>query len=116
MGISAVSSALLLKAMDGLQQRAQVMAQNIANANSPGYRPLAVTFEDVLRAAAEKNPGSIAQVFPRIVPADASLGRWPVRLDLELATASVTAGRYAALSELLNRRLQLEALAVAGTR
>ncbi|MFT4025405.1 MAG: hypothetical protein QM676_01190 [Novosphingobium sp.] len=114
--MSAITEAVLLKALDGLSVRAQVIAQNIANANSPGYRPLAVTFEDALRGAAAKGPESIAAVEPRIVPAFDSAGRPELRLDLELASASATAGRYATLSELLNRQLQLNALAVSGTR
>lgn len=112
----AVSSALLLKAMDGLSLRAQVTAQNIANANSPGYRPLAVSFEDALRAAAAGDAASVARVTPRVAPARGSAGQAGLRLDLELVTATATAGRYAALAELLNRRLQIEALAVSGTR
>lgn len=112
----AVSSALLLQAMDGLSLRATVTAQNIANANSPGYRPLAVTFEDALRKAARIGGVAVSGVTPRVVPAFNSSGRPEMRLDLELATASATSGRYAALAELLNRRLQLEALAVSGSR
>lgn len=114
--MSAITEAVLLKALDGLSVRAKVIAQNIANANSPGYRPLAVTFEDALRSAATQGPESVAAVQPRIVSAFDSAGRPELRLDLELASASATAGRYATLSELLNRQLQLQALAVSGTR
>ena len=114
--MTAVSPAMLLKAMDGLALRAQVTAHNIANANSPGFRPQAVTFEEALREAAGKGGEAIAKVTPRITPAYDSAGRPEMRLDLELATASTTSGRYAALAELLNRRLQLEALSVSGTR
>ncbi len=113
---AAITEALLLKAMDGLSLRATVTAQNIANANSPGYWPLAVTFEDALLKAAGRGADAIAAVTPRIAPAFDSAGKPEMRLDLELATASATSGRYAALAELLNRRLQLEALAVSGTR
>jgi flagellar basal-body rod protein FlgB len=114
--MTAISPAILIKAMDGLSLRAQVTAENIANANSPGYRPLAVSFEDALRKAASEGVDSVARVTPRIVPAFDSAGRPELRLDLELATASATAGRYAALAELLSRHLQLQALAVSGTR
>ncbi|MBU6267864.1 MAG: hypothetical protein KGN34_10010 [Sphingomonadales bacterium] len=117
MSTEAISSVLLLKAMDGLSLRAQVTAENIANANSPGYRPLAVTFEDALRkAAGTGSADAVAGVTPRITPAFDTMGRSDMRLDLEMATASATAGRYATLAELLGRRLQLEALAVSGTR
>lgn len=114
--MSAVSEAVLIKALDGLALRATVTAHNVANANSPGYRPLAVTFEDALRSAAREGTSQIAAVRPRIVPAFDSAGSRALRLDLELAAASATAGRYATLTELLNRQLQLHALAVSGTR
>ena len=114
--MSAITEAVLIKALDGLSLRAAVTAQNIANANSPGYRALAVTFEDALRNAARKGPERVASVQPRIVPAFDSAGRQELRLDLELATASSTAGRYGTLTELLNRQLQLHAMAASGTR
>jgi flagellar basal-body rod protein FlgB len=114
--MSAITEAVLMKALDGLAMRATVTAHNIANANSPGYRPLTVTFEDALRNAARQGVGQVDSVRPRVVPAFDSAGRPEMRLDLELATASSTAGRYTTLSELLNRQLQLRALAVSGTR
>lgn len=114
--MSFVTEAVLMKALDGLAVRATVTAQNIANANSPGYRPLAVTFEDALRNAAPRGADQVAAVRPRVTAGLDSAGRPELRLDLELATASSTAGRYATLTELLNRQLQLRALAVSGTR
>lgn len=114
--MSELTPVLLVKAMDGLALRAQVTAQNIANANTAGYRPLAVSFEDALRGAAAGGPSAVENLRPRIVPAYDGTGRAELRLDLELATASATAGRYATLAELLNRQLQLYALAASGTR
>jgi flagellar basal-body rod protein FlgB len=38
-----------------------------------------------------------------------------LRLDLELATASATSQRYTALVEVLNRELQLRAIAIKGS-
>lgn len=107
-----VSSALLIKALDGLTLRSIATAQNVANAGTRGYRPVRVTFEQALAAAAPKGAEAVAQVTPRIetmAEADA------LRLDLELATASSTSHRYAALAELLNRELQLRAIAIRGT-
>jgi flagellar basal-body rod protein FlgB len=112
-----ITPALLLKALDGLTLRSIVTAQNIANANSPGYRPLAVNFEDALkRAAATGDVRAIEAVEPRIGQVVDQDGDSKLRLDLELATDAQTASRFAALAELLNRRLQLEALSVSGTR
>ena len=110
--MDSVSATLLVKVLDGLQARSAATAQNVANAGSPGYRPLRVTFEDALTAAAARGPFAVRQVEPTFVwdPAGAA-----VRLDLELAEASATSHRYAALADLLNRGLQLRALATRGS-
>lgn len=115
--MESISSTILLKAMDGLSKRAEVTANNIANANSPGYRSLLVSFEDTLRAAAASNSSrAIKQVQPSIGLAIDAMGKSEIRLDLEMATAATTAGRYGTLAELLNRRLQIEAMAASGSR
>ena len=108
-----ITSALIVKALDGLSARAVATAENIANANSPGFRPLRVTFEGALAAAARGGEGSVRAVQPRT--AGAPTGD-PVRIDLELATASATALRYSALTELLGRQMQIESLAITGDR
>lgn len=107
-----ITSALIVKALDGLSARQVATAENIANAGSPGFRALRVTFEAAL-AAARGNEASIRAVQPRteVVP-----GADPVRIDLELATAQATAGRYGTLTELLNRQMQLESLAITGNQ
>lgn len=107
---------LILKALDSLALRSVVTSQNIANANSPGYRPLKVTFEDALKAAAPKGIDAIRAVVPQIAPSIDSQGNAELRIDLELATASSTAGRYGALVEILNRQLQIDAVALSGVR
>jgi flagellar basal-body rod protein FlgB len=111
-----VSFALIDKALDGLNLRYLYTAQNIANANTPDYRPVRVSFEDSLRAAASRGPRAIGAVEPRIVT-EASLEAEPtLRLDLELATASQTAARYRALIEILGRQMALHRSVVTGGR
>lgn len=106
---------IVMKMLDGLDARAIATAQNIANAGSPGYRPVRVTFEQALRDAAG-SPAAIQGLRPEYGQETASGTQEDVRLDLEMATASATATRYAALADLLNRQLQIEALAVSGGR
>ena len=108
-----ITSALIVKALDGLSARQVATAENIANAGSPGFRPLRVSFEQALAAAAGRGEGAVRAVQPRT---EGSPLAEPVRVDLELATATATAGRYSALTELLNRQLQIEALAITGGR
>ncbi|PSJ42210.1 flagellar basal body rod protein FlgB [Allosphingosinicella deserti] len=106
-----VTQVLIGKALDGLSLRAIATAQNVANANSPGYRPMRVSFEAVLQEAASRGPAAIAAMTPRMESVGA--GEEP-RLDLELATASETAMRYAALVDLLGRELQISRTVIRG--
>lgn len=101
-----VSSALIFKALDGLSLRAAYTAQNIANANSPGYRSVHVAFEDNLRAAAARGHDAIVDSAPPTLIEDGD-GVGEMRLDLELATASQTAMRYRALIDILGRQMSL---------
>jgi flagellar basal-body rod protein FlgB len=105
---------LMIKALDGLSARAAVTAQNIANAGTTNYRPLQLTFEQALNDAAAKGDDAVSQVEPRIEPVPAGKDGGELRLDLEMATAAGTAGRYGALIDILNRQMQIEALAATG--
>lgn len=102
-----------MKVLDGLTERANVTAQNIANAGTPGYRPLRVTFEQALASAAGQGASAVRAVEAKVErdPAQPEL-----RVDMELTTASQTSLRYAALIEILNRRHQVDALPLAGNR
>lgn len=113
--MDAISASVTLKALDGLTARSVATAQNIANAGTPGYRPIRVTFETALAEAAGRGAAAIAEVQPAI-EADTAFGGQDLRVDMELATASSTAMRYAALIELLGRQMQIDALAVSGNR
>lgn len=105
---------LVIKALDCLAERATVTAQNIANAGTPNYRPLRLSFEKALADAAARGDDAVRQVTPQVDHAITDTGNGEMRLDLELATASGTAGRYTALIEILNRQLQMDSLAITG--
>lgn len=113
--MDSLSAQLMIKALDGLSARATVTAQNIANGGTPGYRPLRLSFEKALADAASKGGKAVRAVTPRVERALAGTSDGELRLDLELATASTTALRYAALVDLLNRQMQIDALALSGT-
>lgn len=97
------SAELIMKALDGLDQRYRFTAQNIANANTPDYRPIRVSFEESLRNAAERDTAALRSVRTQIVEGEEGA----VRLDLELAAASRTASRYRALVDVLSRQMSL---------
>lgn len=106
-------SAIIAKALDGLSLRSEATAQNIANVNSPGYRPLSVSFENALRAAADNSEQDIDAV-PVEVHHTRALAPAGIRMDLELETQSETAMRYGALVDVLGRELQLERSVIRG--
>jgi len=105
--VDELSSTMIIKALDGLSLRQEYTAQNIANAGSPDYRPMRVTFEESLRAAAKKGVQAIRDVAPAAEIVPVAPGSSGMRLDLELATAAQTAERYGALMNLLSRQLEL---------
>lgn len=114
--MDAITNAVLMKSLDGLVLRATANSQNIANASTRGYRPLRVSFEAALNEAAKQGLGAVARVQPTMI-SDPSFNPGDfMRLDLEMAEASSTAGRYGALVDLLNRHVQIAALAVSGAR
>ena len=105
--MDALTPLLIAKALDGLSARAEATAANIANANSKGYRPVRVDFEDRLRAAAGRGTAAVSSVPPATVIAATPAYGTEMRMDLELATASQTAMRYAALIDVLGREMGL---------
>lgn len=108
-----LSAAMIIKALDGLSARAVATSQNIANAQTPSYRPVRVSFEAALAAASARGAGAVETVRPQIAT-DPGPDASGVRMDQELATAAATALRYGALVEMLNRQLQLHSIAVTG--
>ena len=111
-----VSAALLTKSLDGLALRLEVTAANIANANSRGYRPSRVSFEDSLKAAATRGTAAILAVEPRIEALPGGRFGDEPRIDLDLDTATATAGRYSALIELLGRQMEIGRIAIRGSQ
>jgi flagellar basal-body rod protein FlgB len=109
--VDRIAAALLTKALDGLALRGSAIAENIANAATPAYRPVRVNFEQALRSAAGGGLAAIDAVHPTLETFGAAD---TLRLDLQLADAAQTAQRYGAVAEILNRQLQLDGLAITG--
>ncbi len=59
-------SRVLAKALDGVSARNLAIASNIANAETPGYQSVTVSFEDNLKQAieADNNPGQNSPFLP----------------------------------------------------
>lgn len=52
-------------ALDGLALRQRVIADNVANLQTPGYRAQRVTFEDALAHAVERGSGAVQATVAR---------------------------------------------------
>lgn len=108
MSASPLTIAIASKALDGLSMRMAALANNLANAHAPRYQAVTVDFEGALRSAAAKGADAVDALS---IPFRAGQAYGPLddrRVDLLVADASRTAGRYSALVELLHERMALE--------
>lgn len=108
--------ALISRDLDACTLRQTVYAANVANVNTPGYRPLDVEFESSLRAAAQALQGAPAAeqsavldtLQPTVVPAASGT----VELDQQLALMSQNAIHYETLLGAFERSIGLLRLAI----
>jgi flagellar basal-body rod protein FlgB len=79
-------SAVLGTALDGIALRQRVIADNIANVDTPGFRATSVDFESSLRAAIED--GTVTDSTPAITetPTDTPVGANGNNVDLRKET------------------------------
>jgi flagellar basal-body rod protein FlgB len=110
-------TALLGMAIDAANMRQAAIAQNIANASTPGYQRVSVSFEQRLAALAADAPRGVA-------PSLADLSNYRptleyatgpgngVQLDQELAEMSETVLHHQALLKALNKHLEMIGLAI----
>jgi len=106
-------------ALDAAVLRHQAIASNIANANTPGYQPLRVSFEDQLGALGASlgqpaDASALAAVTPRL-ERDASApvvdSGSSVALDEEVARLSANTVHYQALLRGLSKQLSILGIA-----
>jgi flagellar basal-body rod protein FlgB len=113
------TSALLSLALDAAAMRQQAIAQNIANANTPGYQRVSVSFESRLAALADgagrsgtPSLASLGDFRPSFEYAAASEQGSGVALDLEMAQLSENTLHHQALLKALNKHLALMGIAI----
>lgn len=112
--MSEVSQIVTIKVMDALLQRQAAIAENIANSGSQSYAYKSVEFEAELRAAALKGPDAVRSFTAQTRTDGLTESGDAIRLDLEMQSASATAMRFAALSDVLGRQMQIARIAVRG--
>lgn len=67
MDLSGENNDLLLRLMSAASLRARVLAANVANQNTPGYKRQLVRFEDALLRELERPQPQPERVAPRVV-------------------------------------------------
>jgi flagellar basal-body rod protein FlgB len=96
---------LLEAAMRGSWQRQTALTNNIANADTPGYKPQEVNFESVLQGALNSGQSPEQTQFQTdTTPADAGPNGATVSVDQESAKLAENGLDYQALTEVLSAR------------
>jgi flagellar basal-body rod protein FlgB len=110
------TSAMLGMAIDAAVMRQQAIAHNIANANTPGYQRMTVSFESRMAALAGPSNGvapslaDLSNYRPSFAYASGPAGA--VALDMELADMSETVVHHHALLKALGKHMELIGLAI----
>lgn len=108
---------LLSLALDAAGMRQQAIAQNIANANTPGYQRIGVSFEARLAelrqgVAGGRAPSLASLASARPVFEAAGAAGEPVALDMEMASLSENTLHHQTLLKMLNKHLALVGSAI----
>jgi len=110
----------LEKALDACLLRHKVIANNIANVSTPGFKRLEVVFEEELKALLNKKPISLSQlkkVEPEIIEDQNSTWREDfnnVDIEKEMVELSKNTLQYNLYIQLLNGKLERIRKAIAG--
>ena len=118
------AAAAVEKALDGLALRQRAVASNLANAETPGFRPRMVAFEEALRAAirterAVRAPAgsrtTVDAVTPRTVQQAVPLNATTtVNPETELTELARTSLHFEALSRVSGKQLRMLRTAITG--
>ena len=85
--------AILSSALDGIALRQRVIADNISNVDTPGYRASSVDFETSLRAAIASGDPTTA-VTPELLATDTPVGANGNNVDLRKETLAAVQSQF----------------------
>jgi flagellar basal-body rod protein FlgB len=113
--IDSNTTALLSLALDAASMRQQAIAHNIANMNTPGYKPVSVSFEahmsearNALDQGRSVPRSAISNYQPMLEIAEAG----EVSLDVEVAKLSENTLHHQVLLKALNRHFSIISTAI----
>ena len=112
-------SQVLAAALDGVSQRQQVTADNIANIDTPGFRATSVDFETQLKAAISDGTfagGNPVEIGMTATPTDTPVGANGNNVDLRKETMAAVQSQfqYQILTRAVSDRYSLIKTAVTG--
>ncbi len=115
--VDSTTSTLLALALDATQMRQQAIAQNIANANTPGFKPLSVRFEAQMASAratlaggGKLAPAQLSQLRPALIVSGND--NETVALDDQVAQLAGNALHHQVLLKALNKHFALMGLSM----
>ncbi len=112
-----ISVDLLKRSLDAYTLRQRVIAENIANAETPGYESRSVQFEELLEKVKLNNSASGHLPEPKVLedsPRAIDNGVNNVSLDMEMAALAETTLSHKLASRVLAMRYQLLRTAIRG--
>ena len=113
--ISDVSTRALQAALKGLDERQRVIADNVANVETPGFRAGVVNFEDSLRTALTEG-GDVSGAATTVTSSQAPtrLNGNNVNLDMEMVAQSESLLRTQLVVAALNSKYSMLRTAISG--
>jgi flagellar basal-body rod protein FlgB len=91
--------------------RHRAVASNLANANTPGYRPLRVEFEemlqDVLRSSGGMDKEAISKIKSRTVVATGEAGKRGVQIEDEIMALMKNQLIYDTYAQVINMKMNM---------
>ena len=109
---------LLTKLLDVASLRHEVIAQNVANVNTPNYRRQDVQFHEVFaQALASGSPGAALNVQPAVVATPGGYERFDgnnVDIDVEMGQLAKNSLAYKVYAQILAMQLAQMRSAISG--
>jgi flagellar basal-body rod protein FlgB len=92
-GVTDAVGFVLHTAINGLSERQDVIADDIANVDTPGFRARSVDFEAQLKAAIERG-GTSGDLTPTVTPTETPVGANDNNVDLRKETVAAIQTQY----------------------
>ena len=99
--LDSVVTVALTSALNSLSERQKVIANNIANVNTPGYKAKRVMFEDALAASVKAGGGNVTATISQSLEPTQLNGN-NVNLDTETLSNVETTLRYQFAAQAVN--------------